>query len=396
MKYVAHARWTNWVISVIALLASSMLAVWMMMVPHPAVPTAPVDRDDLKAWLDSIVSAQAATAISIAVIQDGEITLEMASGTADPFRAQEATPRTRYHIWSVTKVATALTILTLAEDRELDLDLPVAEILPWLELDEATDNRMTTRDLLRHTSGLQDTVPAVFGWLQYDENLPDQTVFLRQKIPDYCDLGFEPGNDRSYSSLGYMLLGAIIEATTGQAYEEAVVERVLEPAGMASSSFAFGAPQSANEALGSHPLVHFFTPFLPIFADLDDLVRERDRRIWWLNRVYIKATPPTGLIASARDAAILGAVTMVKGPVLQSDDTVRLMIEPNPDAFPLGWFERGAAAQWLQHRGRGPGFAAVVRVYPAQNLSIAVLASGTDAPVVDIADVVARSFGGEK
>ncbi|MEP3297068.1 MAG: serine hydrolase domain-containing protein [Pseudoruegeria sp.] len=260
------------------------------------------------------------------------------------------------------KTATALTILTLAEDQKLDLDLSVTEILPWLDIDEVAENRMTTRDLLRHTSGLQDTVPAVFGWLQYDENLPDQTAFLRQEMADYRALDFQPGSDRSYSNLGYMVLGAIIETVSGQAYEEAVSERVLEPAGMTSSSIVFGPPQTANEALGSHRLVHFFTPFLLYFADLSELVRERDNRIWWLNRVYIKATPPTGLIASARDAAVLGAATMVKGPVLQSDNTLRLMITPDPEDFSLGWFERDTAADWLQHRGGGPGFAAVVRV----------------------------------
>ena len=87
---------------------------------------------------------------------------------------------------------------------------------------------------------------------------------------------------------------------------------------------------------------------------------------------------------------------MITGPVLQSDDTLRLMNAPDPEEFSLGWFERDAAAQWLQHRGGGPGFAAVVRVYPEQSLSIAVLASGTNAPVVDIADVVARSFSGDR
>jgi len=396
MKCPRRTQWVKWVIGVFALPASFMLAVWMMMVPHPAVPTAPVDREQLETWLDNIVSAQAATAVSIAVVQNGEVTWEMASGTANPFRGQAATPQTRYHIWSVTKLATALTVLTLVEDQKLDLDLPVTEILPWLDIDEDPENRMTTRDLLRHTSGLQDTVPAVFGWLQYDENLPDQTAFLRQEMPEYRELDFRPGYDRSYSNLGYMVLGAIIEAQTGQAYEEAVLEHVLEPVGMTSSSFVFGAPQTANEALGSHPIVHFFTPLLPYLADLSALVRERDNRIWWLNRVYIKATPPTGLIASARDAALLGAATLSNGSVLQGEDTVRLMIAPDPEDLRLGWFERDRAAQWLQHRGGGPGFAAVVRVYPAQGLSLAVLASGTSAPVVDIADVVARSFVDER
>ncbi len=69
MRHRARARWGKWVVSVITLLAAPMFAVWMMVVPHPDVPTAPVDRDHLVVWLDNIVLAQAATAISIAVVQ---------------------------------------------------------------------------------------------------------------------------------------------------------------------------------------------------------------------------------------------------------------------------------------------------------------------------------------
>ncbi|PSL17743.1 beta-lactamase [Shimia abyssi] len=249
---------------------------------------------------------------------------------------------------------------------------------------------------MRHTSGLQDTVPAVFGWLQYDENLPNQTEFLRQKMPAYRDFRFQPGDYRSYSNLGYMLLGAIIEAKTGQAYEDAVFERVLEPAGMASSSFVFSAPQSENEAPGSPPIGACLHAVASPFCRCQRSGQGAGRSDLVANRVNVKATPPTGLIASAHDAARLGAVTLAKGPVLQVDDTVRLMVAQDPEDFPLGWFERDVAAQRLQHRGGGPGFVAVVRVYPAQGLSIAVLASGTDAPVTDIADVVAQSLGGEE
>ena len=98
---------------------------------------------------------------------------------------------------------------------------------------------MTVRDLLRHTSGLKDTVPAVFGWLRYDEDLPNQSEYLRLKMPDYASLRFLPGEDRRYSNLGYMVLGAVIEAVTGQTYEDVVRERVLGPAGMTSADFVF-------------------------------------------------------------------------------------------------------------------------------------------------------------
>ncbi|MEP3297069.1 MAG: hypothetical protein ABJO27_11450 [Pseudoruegeria sp.] len=104
MKYVAPTRWRKWVVGVITLLAAPMFAVWIMMVPHPDIPATPVDRDHLVEWLDNIVLAQGATAISIAIVQNGEVAWEMTSGTAIPFKGQEATPQTRYHIWSVTKL----------------------------------------------------------------------------------------------------------------------------------------------------------------------------------------------------------------------------------------------------------------------------------------------------
>ena len=291
---------------------------------------------------------------------------------------------------------TDLAVLDLVEDGLLDLDGSVKEYLAWFDIEPTEGRAMTVRDLLGHTSGLRDTVPAVFGWLRYDEALPNQTDYLRAKMPDYRSLRFAPGEDRSYSNLGYMVLGAIIEAATGQAYSDVIHERVLAPAGMGSTDFIYNADLAPQEALGSHPIIHIFSPILPFLIDMGDFVHTRKGALLWQNRLYVEATPPTGLIASARDAAHLGHAAMVPGIVL-NEKTLGLMLAKTDKQTPLGWSERGGDTQaWLQHRGGGPGFASVVRVYPEQGLSIAVLASGTSAPVVDIVDVVARSFGGEQ
>ena len=355
----------------------------------PRAPQGAVEQSDVIDYLDRLVASKAATAVSVAVMRDGELIWEHAAGQANPFEDRAATPDTVYHVWSVTKVATALAVLDLVEDGLLDLDTPVTTILPWFDVEAKEGRAMTVRDLLGHTSGLRDTVPAVFGWLRYDEDLPNQTEYLKEKMPEYRSLWFAPGEDRRYSNLGYMVLGAIIEASTGEEYSDVIRERVLKPTGMVSTDFTFTSDLAPHEALGSHPIIHIFSPLLPFLIDMGDFTLMRDGPLLWQNRLYVEATPPTGLIGSAGDAARLAQAAMAPGVVLE-EETLSLMRPNSAEETPLGWFERGGETRpWLQHRGGGPGYAAAVRVYPDEGLAIAVLASGTAAPASMIADLVA-------
>ncbi len=389
MAFMAALRIFIGLVVILVLLGVGLYAI---AIKPPRAPQGDVSRDDVTRYLDDVIASQAATAISVAVIRDGEVIWEQAAGQSNPFEDREATTASVYHVWSVTKVATALAVLDLVEDGLLDLDTPVADILPWFEVEQSEGRAMTVRDLLRHTSGLRDTVPAVFGWLRYDEDLPNQTEYLRAKMQDYMSLWFLPGEDRRYSNLGYMVLGAVIEAATGQTYEDVVRERVLEPAGMTTADFVFNPDTAPDEVVGSHPAIHIFSPILLFMIDMRDFVQTRQGQLLWLNRLYVEATPPTGLIASARDAALLADAAMRDGVLLESD-AVDLMVPAAEQGVPLGWFEAGGQTRrWFQHRGGGPGYAATVRVYPDENLAIAVLASGTAAPAMEVADLIARAL----
>lgn len=374
-----------------ALLIVVAALLYLIAIKPPRIPNGPISQSDLTAWFDDLVQSKAAAAVSVAVLRDGKVVWEHAAGQANPIEGQAATPETVYHVWSITKVATALAVLDLTEDGILDLDTAVSEILPWLGVEESSGRKMTVRDLLRHTSGLRDTVPAVFGWVRFDEVLPNQTDYLRSRIPDYRTLRFTPGEGRRYSNLGYMVLGAIIEEVTGKDYEDVIRERVLAPAGMTSTDFVFSSELAPHEALGTHPIIHIFSPLLPFLIDMSELVHTRKGQLLLLNRLYVEATPPTGLIASARDVALLANAAMAAGIVLD-ENMISLMIPERREEFPLGWYERGGGEQsWFQHRGGGPGFAAAVRVYPTEGLVIAVLASGTAALTADVANLIAAA-----
>ena len=287
-------------------------------------------------------------------------------------------------------MATAATTLRLVERGQLTLEDPVRDHLPYFEViyPEAEQPPITIRHLLNHTSGLPDTMPAMIGWVNYDDSAEDQTALLQRELPNFNKLRFTPGRDRAYTNLGYMVLGAIIEATTGESYESVITAEILQPLGMTNTAFIYTPDMAQHEAVGSHPMVNMFTPFLPFMVDMDALVRERVGTRYWFNRFYIDATPPTGLIGSAVDAARLMSA-LSEGDILLTPASLALM-RPNGDEPPLGWAEFDESGDtWVQHRGGGPGFATIMRLYPAQKLGIVITANGTNLESEKLATLIA-------
>lgn len=370
-------------------LASAFLAVvaiaFLLLTPRTPKPLNVHDRDSLAAYLESVVTSGAAPAVSFAVMRNDAVLWEHSVGAANPFTQRSSNADTTFHWWSVTKVATAITVLDLVEDGLVDLDDEVAALLPFFRVTgwQADSDPITVRHLLNHTSGLRDPIPAMFGWVRYVQSGPSQTAFLQKHFSKFRKLRFQPGTDRRYSNFGYMVLGAVIEHVTGQHFEDVVAARVFGPARMTNSSFVFDEAQD-NEALGSHPISHLFTPLLPFYVDLGKLVAGRRGATLWFNRFYIDATPPTGLIATARDVAQLGQVAMHPGIVLEASSLDLMRSADNTP--PLGWFETGDG--WYQHRGGGPGYAAVLRIYPTDGLSVAVVGNGTALTVETIMDAI--------
>jgi CubicO group peptidase (beta-lactamase class C family) len=82
----------------------------------------------------------------------------------------------------MTKIPTAIAILQLQEQGRLNIDSAVTEYLPWFEVTYPSDTSqvITVRDLLQHTSGLPDTVPAIIGWVHYDDATRDQTEIVKR------------------------------------------------------------------------------------------------------------------------------------------------------------------------------------------------------------------------
>lgn len=366
-------------------LAFTMLVAWLVKNNlSPRIPANPTSIAELEIALDKYVAGSQIPGISVAVIKGRQVVYAEAFGWADAPVGLPASTNTIYHWWSMTKIPTALAVLQLSETGLLDLDDPVSRYLPFfaVELDGASNSSITIRQLLRHTSGLPDTMPSMIGWVHYEDEVYNQTELLQGYLPKYNQLKFNPDSQSGYSNLGYLVLGAVIEAVSGKSYEAYIQENILTPLGMHQTDFLYTSQMSGNIAAGSQPLVSMYTPLLPFLLDMKTLVRQRDGLILWFNPVYLDVTPSSGLVGSVEDAALLAQALLAREALL-ADETYALMEAHGeiPGERPLGWAEFSMGGrEWLQHSGGGPGFATVMRLYPGEDLAIVLMANSTNLP----------------
>jgi CubicO group peptidase (beta-lactamase class C family) len=163
----------------------------------------------------------------VLVAAGGEVILERGFGLANRVWDVPNTASTRFLIASATKQLTAVLVLQLVEEGELDLEDRVTDHLP--EVRPRIGGEVSTHHLLSHSSGIPDFYDGDF-FRDHKDRYYEHEEFLERFLQR--DLAFEPGSRGAYSSSNYHLLGMILERVTGRSYEALLRERILEPLGM--------------------------------------------------------------------------------------------------------------------------------------------------------------------
>jgi CubicO group peptidase (beta-lactamase class C family) len=162
---------------------------------------------------------------------DGKIVFEKGYGTADDEWESHNTPTTKFRIASLTKQFTAACILLLQERGRLNARDPISRYLSGLS---DTWRAITIHQLLTHTSGIPNyTSDPQFARLRHTGATPSEMVSLVSAKP----LEFGSGTKWAYSNTGYILLGMIIEKTSGQSYADFLKSNIFEPLGMTNSGY---------------------------------------------------------------------------------------------------------------------------------------------------------------
>jgi CubicO group peptidase (beta-lactamase class C family) len=154
---------------------------------------------------------------------------------------------TAYNWASITKTMTAIAILQLRDHGKLSLDDAVVRYVP--ELRQVHDeygsvDDITIRHLLTHSAGFRnptwpwdcdDPSPNLKNcdWQPFE---PAKWAQVAAMLP-YTHVAFHPGSRWSYSNLGYVFLGQIIERLSGDDFEVYIDKNILKPLGMTASYF---------------------------------------------------------------------------------------------------------------------------------------------------------------
>ncbi|MBL8129551.1 MAG: beta-lactamase family protein, partial [Chloroflexia bacterium] len=197
--------------------------------------------DHLDRQICAWMTPRATPGVALAITDRDGLLATRGYGYADLAAGAPVTPETWFQHGSIGKSFSAIVALQLAEAGVLDLQAPVTRYLPWFAVGGG-HAPITLHHLLTHTSGL----PAGTDFS------PDQRYenwALREVA------AAAPGSRVRYSNVGYRVLGQVLEAITGQRYEELVTQRILQPLGMRDTRAVIDNAMRHRQAI---PYIEYF------------------------------------------------------------------------------------------------------------------------------------------
>jgi CubicO group peptidase (beta-lactamase class C family) len=192
---------------------------------------------------DTVLSQHGVVGGGIAIVHLQEPATLRFFGKASKDTQQAVDQETSYNWASITKTMTAIAILQLRDRGKLSLDDSAVRYVP--ELRQVHDkfgsiDAITIRDLLTHSAGFRNpTWPwdcedtSNCDWQPFE---PTQWAQVAAMLP-YTQVAFRPGSHWSYSNLGYVFLGQIIQRLSGDDFEIYVHKNILMPLAMTASYF---------------------------------------------------------------------------------------------------------------------------------------------------------------
>jgi CubicO group peptidase (beta-lactamase class C family) len=218
---------------------------WVALLAGSLIAAAPAcaQGDAFAQRFESVLSHHGVVGGGIAIVHMQESPRLTFVGKARKDGEQSVDGETSYNWASITKTMTAIAILQLRDRGKLSLDDSAVLYVP--ELRQVHDafgsiDAITIRDLLTHSAGFRNpTWPwdcedaSNCDWQPFE---PTRWAQVAAMLP-YTQVAFRPGSRWSYSNLGYVFLGQIIERLSGDDFEVYIDKNILMPLEMTASYF---------------------------------------------------------------------------------------------------------------------------------------------------------------
>jgi CubicO group peptidase (beta-lactamase class C family) len=363
----------------------------LLLLPLFATPALAAPPAGFDARVEALRQQIGVPGMAISIVENGKTVLARGYGVRKLGSPDKVDADTIFMTGSTGKAFTTAALATLVDAGRISWDDKVADRLPGFEMyDPWVTREMTIRDLLVHRSGL--------GLGEGDmlfvprTNIPRAEAVRRLR---YLKPATSFRSGFAYDNVLYMVAGQLIEAVTGQRWEDYVREHVLLPAGMAHSTTEnvrrFADPDRA------YPHARTSEPVRGMGAL--GLLDERDT-------LGDSAAPAGGLAISAGDMAKWLTLQLAHGqlpsggrlfseaahdemwkpeilqPIDPLPDSLKAT-QPMFDTYAFGWEVRdyhGAKIVW--HEGAVLGFESIVVLLPDKNVGFAVEINSEDGEIL--------------
>ena len=302
-------------------------------------------------YVQSEIRTQQIPGLSVAVMNSGRIVLAKGYGLANVEHQVPVKPETIFQSGSMGKQFTATAVMMLVEAGKITLDDRIGKYLTHAP---GSWTNVTVRHLLTHTAGFTD-YPEDFDLRRdYTE---DELLKCIAAIP----LAFPPGENWSYSNLGYVTLGILIHKVSGKFYGDVLQERIFGPLGMNTARIISEADIIPNRAAGYR------------------LVEGKLKNQEWVSPT-MNTTADGSLYLSVLDIAKWDAALctgkLLKKASLEEMWTPVKLNNGKTHGYGFGWSLRKIRGhRIIEHDGAWQGFESYIARYPDEKLTIVVFAN---------------------
>lgn len=303
---------------------------------------------------------------TVLVARDGEVLFTEGYGYANREHRVPNGPDIKYRIASNAKQFTAMLVLQKVAEGKMSLDSSIRAYIP--DYPAPQGDRITLHHLLTHTSGM----PHYAGIPDFFPRFGRQAFAHRDFVELFWDLELmtDPGEEYSYSSFGYYLLGYILEVVSGMDFDELLATRILQPLDMHNTGIEDHRQVLQGRAQGYDMVLdHFFRAY---FRDLSTALATGD--------MYATPYDMVKWDAALRDYRLL------------DKEYQDLMFEPYKNGYGYGWnigyrsLGEHDSLYYHQHTGGTNGFTTIGTRLPEDGYFILVYCNtrpGEIRPVMD-------------
>ena len=339
----------------------------------------PVVAASLQALLDEHVAFSSDPGLTLTVRTADGAWWTGAAGFADLADRTPMGPDTAFRVGSNTKPIVAATIMQLVEEGRVDLDAPLTDYLP--EYSEWSD--ISVRLLLNMRSGLPEYLgltPVVLQ-LVIDPSTPMGPRAILEEVRA-APRDFAPGTAGKYTNTSYPVLGLIIEAVTGNAADQEIDARIIQPLGLTGTYLDMGDRENDNLAEG---YIDFGLagPALGLSSSTESLLPDPhyvDGLLLGTRLIHPSVNWTAGsLVSTSRDMAVL-IHALLAGDLLKPEsvaamkETVVASLFNGPVLYGLGLQVRPTAfGDSYGHGGLNFGYQAGTYYFPENGVTISRL-----------------------